>query len=191
MSRRAAVFLDRDGTVNRELPHSIAKPEDIEILPGVAEGLALLVREGYQLVIVSNQSGIARGNLDHERLARVHAHLVSELAARGAPVALTLSCPHHESAGLPPYRRACGCRKPRPGMLAAAAVRLELELQRSWIFGDAERDLLAGQAVGARAVLVGTGKGAAERARLTACGNPPLHFAADLVDAARIVCGAS
>jgi len=181
------VFLDRDGTLNHEVAGALSRPEEIELLPGAAAALKALAEAGFVRVLVTNQSAIARGELDPERLARVHAGLARVLARDGAGFELCLWCPHHPSEGLPPYRRACRCRKPEPGLLHLAARRLGLDLGASWIVGDAERDLEAGRRVGARGVLVGTGKGQAERARLERAGRLPQHFAADLTAAAQLI----
>jgi D-glycero-D-manno-heptose 1,7-bisphosphate phosphatase len=181
------VFLDRDGTLNRELASAVARPEELELLPGAAAALRALGQAGFARVIVTNQSGVARGELDPERLAHVHAALARLLEHEGAGLELCLWCPHHPSEGWPPYRRACRCRKPEAGLLQAAARRLGLDLGASWIVGDAERDLLSGERVGARGVLVGTGKGRAERERLERAGRPPRYFAPDLAAAVDLI----
>lgn len=180
---RPAVFLDRDGTLNVEREGALGRPADLELLPGAARAVARLNAAGMPVVVVSNQSAIGRGWMDHERLAAVRHELGERLAREGAHVDLWRTCPHHPEAALPPYRRACACRKPRPGMLLDAARALGLDLARSWIVGDAERDLLAGAAVGARGILVRTGKGALERDRLEREGRPPALCARDLGEA--------
>lgn len=184
---RRAVFVDRDGTLNREIDGALAAPEELELFPHAAEALASLSRAGFAIVVVTNQSAIAVGALDHERLARVHRALADELALGGAAVDLFVACPHLDRDGLPPYRRACECRKPKPGMLLEAAARLGLDLPRSWLVGDALRDVAAGRAVGARTVLVATGKGAREHARSLVEGGGADFFVADLAAAARTI----
>src|SRR6185295_3940561 len=94
--------------------------------------LRVLAAAGFALVVITNQSAIARGELDHERLARVHEALRAKLEGDGVEIDLFVVCPHHDSEGFAPYRRVCPCRKPRPGMLLEAAERLELDLERSW-----------------------------------------------------------
>lgn len=177
---RLAVFLDRDGTLNREVDY-LADPDALEVLPGVADALARLRAAGFALVVVTNQSGIARGLLDEAVLAEIHRRLED---AVGLAFDAIEFCPHHPDFGPAALRRTCECRKPEPGMLRAAARRLDLDLERSWIVGDSERDLAAGAAVGARGVLVATGRGAAEHARLRAAGRPPAVFVAGLPEAA-------
>jgi len=177
--QRTAVFLDRDGTLVREVPGALSDPSQIELIPGAAEAVARLNRAGTLVALVTNQSAIARGWLDHERLERVHAALARELAAHGAHLDRIAVCPHHPDEGLPPYRRACGCRKPEPGLLLETAEALGADLARSWVVGDAERDLEAGRRAGARGLLVLTGKGRDEAERLRRSGAKP-SCAADL-----------
>ena len=181
-----AVFLDRDGTLNREVDY-LADPEDLVLLPGVLPALGRLRAAGFRLVVVTNQSGVARGLFTEETLAAIHERLASRLAEGGVALDAVEVCIHHPTAGSLPHRRECDCRKPAPGMLLAARDRLGLDLARSWIVGDGERDLAAGAAVGVRGVLVGTGHGAAERARLLAEGRAPRWFAPDLAGAVDLV----
>lgn len=184
---RPAVFLDRDGTLNRELEGALARPEQLELLPGALEGAARLARAGWALVVVTNQSAVARGLCSLDDVRAVHADLAARLGAAGAAPAGIYLCPHHPELGDAPYRRACACRKPAPGLLRRAARELALDLSRSWMVGDALRDLRAGLAVGARAVLVGTGKGAREAPRLGELEGPPPARARDLAEAADLI----
>jgi D-glycero-D-manno-heptose 1,7-bisphosphate phosphatase len=162
---RRAVFLDRDGTLVDELGF-LAHPGDLRLLPGAAEGVRLLNRAGWRAVVVTNQSGIARGLFGEGELAAVHARLREELARAGATLDGIHHCPHHPTEGAPPLRRACDCRKPAPGLLLEAARELGLELGASWTVGDSLRDLEAGERAGlAGGILVLTGKGPEELAR--------------------------
>ncbi|MEZ6004171.1 MAG: D-glycero-beta-D-manno-heptose 1,7-bisphosphate 7-phosphatase [Planctomycetota bacterium] len=156
---RPAVFLDRDGTLNREV-HYLARVEDFEWLPGTIDGLAALDRAGYALVVVTNQSGIAQGLLDTTELNAIHARMAADLAQAGVALAGVYFCPHHPELGQDPWRCDCDCRKPRTGMLRRALRELDLDPARSWFVGDSLRDLEAGHAIGARSILVRTGKGA-------------------------------
>jgi histidinol-phosphate phosphatase family protein len=181
------VFLDRDGTLHRELETALCDPAELEILPGALEGAAELAAARFALVIVTNQSAIARGTATPAQVDEVNGALLERMAAAGAPVAGVYLCPHHPDEGDPPYRRVCDCRKPAPGLIRRAARELDLDLARSWVIGDAERDLAAGTALGLPGVLVLTGKGERELARLTREGRPPRHVARDLSAAAAIV----
>ncbi len=185
---RPAVFLDRDGTLNREVDF-LGDPEQLEMLPGVIEALRRLAQAGYALVVVTNQSGVARGFFDEARMQEVNAALSAALERGGVELDHVASCPHHPTVGEPPYRRDCECRKPKPGMLLDAARLLDLELAASWIVGDSERDLAAGSAAGVRGILVASGKGAAEYERLRAAGREPEHYCRDLEEAAALVLG--
>jgi len=185
---RPAVFLDRDGTVIVEVDY-LADPERVELYAGAASALRRLAEAGYALVLITNQSGVARGVLDEERLAEVHARLTRELAAEGVALDGVYYCPHHPEHGGAAYAKDCDCRKPRPGMLLEAARDLELDLGRSWMVGDAARDLEAGWAVGARGLLVATGKGKRQREEARAKAPAPgwLHEVDDLPAAAEVV----
>jgi len=186
-AQRPAVFLDRDGTLNRELEGALTDVGDLELLCGALEGAARLASAGFALVVVSNQSAIARGWADPAQVIAVNRALVERMRAAGAAPAGVYVCPHHPLEGAPPYRRACRCRKPAAGLLERAARELGLDLRRSWIVGDAERDLVAGAALGLPGVLVLSGKGRAERERLQREGRPAARVAADLREAAGLV----
>ena len=182
-----AVFLDRDGTLVDELGF-LTRAEDLRLLPGAAEGVRAFNEAGWKVVVVTNQSGIARGLLDERTLAAIHARLTAELERAGARLDAILHCPHHPEEGAPPLRRRCECRKPAPGLLQEAARRFSLDLAACWTIGDSLRDLEAGRrAALAGGVLVLTGKGLDERARLAPRG--PELVAPDLPSAARLVLG--
>lgn len=156
---REAVFLDRDGTLIEEVNY-LSSPEQVTLIPGAADAVRRLNALGVLVVIVTNQAGVARGYFPESRVAEVHAHLASLLAEQGARVDAFYFCPHHPTEGVGAYRVACGCRKPRPGMLLAAARDLDIDLSRSWMIGDKVCDADAGRAAGCRALLVRTGHGA-------------------------------
>lgn len=154
---RPAIFLDRDGTLNREVDY-LRRVEDLVLLPGVVTALESLQRAGYALVVVTNQSGVARGLLTEQTLGRIHARLAEELANSGVELLDILWCPHHPDLPEGAPHGACSCRKPAPGMLLEAASRHGLDLANSWTVGDGERDAAAGLAAGTHAALVATGK---------------------------------
>jgi D-glycero-D-manno-heptose 1,7-bisphosphate phosphatase len=166
----------------------LTRAEELALIPGAVEAIAALNAAGIAAVLVTNQSGIARGFLDELRLAELHALLAERLAAGGARLDGVYFCPHHPEAGRPPYRRVCDCRKPAPGLIVRAARELELDLARSWVVGDSARDLEAGAALGIPGILVETGKGAGEHMRLATEGRSPEHVARNLAEAvARIL----
>jgi D-glycero-D-manno-heptose 1,7-bisphosphate phosphatase len=185
--RRPAVFLDRDGTLNREIEGALARVDQLELLPGALAGAARLRAAGFVLVVVSNQSAVARGWAGVSEVVAVNHVLAERMAAAGAAPAGLYVCPHHPTEGAPPYRRACPCRKPGSGLLERAARDLGLDLSASWVIGDAERDLVAGEGLGVRGVLVLSGKGRAELERLRRAGRPPPRVAEDLQAAAEQV----
>ena len=121
---RPAVFLDRDGTLVEEVPY-LHDPGRVVLLGGVA-ALGRLAEAGYALVVVTNQAGVARGLYDEAAVAAVHRRLAELLAGAGVRLDAVLHCPHHPDGTVPGFARACRCRKPGPGMLEAAAERLEL-----------------------------------------------------------------
>ena len=185
---RPAVFLDRDGTVIDELGY-LADPDGVKLYPGAGAALRALQHAGFALVIVTNQSGVARGLIQEQDLARVHQRLGELLGAENVVLTDVLHCPHHPTIGPDDYRRRdCECRKPRPGMLLEAARRHSLELARSFLIGDARRDLQAGWAAGlCGTLLVATGKGPQEEARLTAEERRRTLFVANLAEAAELL----
>lgn len=159
---RPALFLDRDGTINTEVDF-LRSPDEVQLIPGAADAIRDANTLGVPVVVITNQSGIARGYLTETDLAAVHDRLRALLAAHGARVDGIYYCPHHPSAGVPPYGIACDCRKPNPGMLLRAAKDLHLDLSRSVLIGDRCGDIEAGQRAGCSTVLVLTGYGATEQ----------------------------
>ncbi len=155
---RPAVFLDRDGTIVREVDY-LRSPEELRLLPHAADAIRRLNEIGFAVVVTTNQSGVARGLLTEDDLAQVHKLLAERLAKRGARLDAIYFCPHHPTAGAGPYRRECSCRKPAPGMLLRAAEELDLDLSRCFAVGDSRRDLVAGREAGCKTILVRSGYG--------------------------------
>lgn len=149
MSRplRRAALLDRDGVLNVDHGY-VGRIADFEWLPGVPAALAQLQQAGYALVVITNQSGIARGYYSEADFAALTAHMRAELAAQGVTLDAVYHCPHLPQAELAAYRQDCDCRKPRPGMITRAAAELGLDLAASCLFGDKPGDIQAGRAAG-------------------------------------------
>jgi D-glycero-D-manno-heptose 1,7-bisphosphate phosphatase len=163
MSRRAA-FIDRDGVLNEERAF-VHRREDFALLPGAVAALRLLEAAGYLLVVVTNQSGIARGIYSEADYLALTEHMRAELAAAGVSLDAVEYCPHLPDAPLERYRLDCDCRKPRPGMLLRAAQALDIEPGASFLVGDRLSDLEAGHAAGiGRCFLVRTGYALTEEA---------------------------
>jgi D-glycero-D-manno-heptose 1,7-bisphosphate phosphatase len=155
MSRRAA-FLDRDGVVNVDLGY-VVRQEEFRFVPGVLEAVRTLAERGFAPVVITNQSGIARGLYTVDDFHRLTRWMRERFAEAGAPLAGVYFCPHHPTEGQGQYRVNCTCRKPAPGMLLAAAHELGLDLARSVLFGDKRSDLEAAHAAGVpQRVLLGT-----------------------------------
>ena len=154
-----AVFLDRDGTVNIE-KHYLHKVEDFEFVPGAEEAILKLNQAGFKVVIVTNQSGVARGYYDLAAVDTLHKHLQECLGQVGAVVDAFYVCPHHPTVDIDEYGVVCDCRKGKPGMLLSAARELDLDLSASYIIGDKLSDIEAGFAAGCTPYIVLTGFGA-------------------------------
>jgi D-glycero-D-manno-heptose 1,7-bisphosphate phosphatase len=152
--KRAAVFLDRDGTLIREVNY-LSMIAQIEVLPGVAPALQLLRRHGFKLVMVTNQSVVARGGLSEAGLQQIHAEIVNRLAQEGATLDGIYYCPHHPTEGLGDYRILCDCRKPKTGMIKRAGEDLQIDPSRSYVVGDQPTDIELARAVGATGIFVG------------------------------------
>jgi D-glycero-D-manno-heptose 1,7-bisphosphate phosphatase len=151
-----AVFLDRDGTL--VLPrHYPRHPEELVLYPGLAPELVALRTLGFQLVVITNQSGIARGLVTPEELTAMHAFLSRQLANEGAVLDGFYFCPHHPDGVVPSLSVDCLCRKPHPGLILRAAGELDIDLAGSWMVGDILDDVEAGASAGCRTILVDLG----------------------------------
>lgn len=155
---RPAVFLDRDGTINEQMGY-INHLSRFVMLPRAAAAIRLLNEQGILAVVVSNQSGLARGYFPESLLEKVHAKMSGALAEAGAHVDGLYFCPHHPEAKEERFRLDCDCRKPKPGLFLRAAAELDLDLAHSYVVGDRWSDLKAAAAVQAKGVLVLTGYG--------------------------------
>jgi D-glycero-D-manno-heptose 1,7-bisphosphate phosphatase len=180
---RPAVFIDRDGTLTEEVGY-VNHPDRLRLLPRSAEAVRRLNAAGLPAVVVTNQAGVARGYFSEDVLRAVNETLVARLQAEGARLDGLYVCPHHPTEGTPPFRAACDCRKPAPGLLLRAARELVLDLAASTVVGDKAGDVATAARVGARGVLVLTGYGLGEwDYRRASFPVPPDHVAADLLDA--------
>jgi D-glycero-D-manno-heptose 1,7-bisphosphate phosphatase len=178
-----AVFLDRDGTINVDIGYP-SRWDQISIYPYAFEAVRRLKAAGFLVVVVTNQSGIARGFLSEADLADIHARMAAEFARRGATLDAFFHCPHFPDAPVPAYRRECDCRKPGPGMGLRAAAELGIDLARSYMIGDKTEDILFGLNIGAAPVLVRTGYGSIAEPKLASLGVRPAHVADNLAAAA-------
>jgi D-glycero-D-manno-heptose 1,7-bisphosphate phosphatase len=153
---KAAAFLDRDGVINIDRGY-VFRREDFEFVPGTLDAARELKSMGLALVVVTNQSGMARGYYGPEQFHAITDWMNETFATHGAALDGVYFCPHHPTEGEAPYRRACQCRKPAPGMLLDAARDLDIDVRRSVLFGDKASDLQAALAAGIpNRVLLGT-----------------------------------
>lgn len=180
-----AVFLDRDGTLNEDIGY-VSDPEDLLIYPCAAEAVRLLNQAGLKVIVVTNQSGVARGLYTEERLRQIHAKLREKMLEAGARIDDFYYCPHHPDLGDSRYRRQCECRKPRPGLLIRASREHDIDLPASYVIGDKAGDMGLAANVGAQGILVLTGYGreTLEHPDLWPC--EPDSVAEDVLAAARI-----
>lgn len=159
---RPTVFLDRDGTLNIEKGH-LARPDDLELIPGAAEAIRLLNRSGLPAVLITNQPVIARGEADFSDLDAIHCRLEKLLAEHGAFLDAIFYCPHHPDSGFdgerPDLKIVCGCRKPETGLIDQACERFLIDRGQSWFIGDSHRDIECAKRAGITPILVRTGSG--------------------------------
>lgn len=141
-----AVFLDRDGTMAADVPYC-SRPEDFRLFPGTAPAIRLLNEHGFKVIVITNQSGVARGYFTEETLAEIHQKMKKELAGEGASVDAVYYCPHHPDDN-------CDCRKPKPALLLRAVKDFNIDLSRSFVVGDMLLDIGLGKAAGCRTVLI-------------------------------------
>ncbi len=152
------VFLDRDGTLNAEKDY-VFRPEDFEFIPGSTEALVLLRSHGFKIIVVSNQSGVARGYYTCNDIRRLEEFIVESLQNRQTGIDAFYYCPHHPEGIVHPYNIVCGCRKPGIGLYEQAALSFPADPEHSWMVGDALSDLQFGVNAGLKTILVRTGHG--------------------------------
>ena len=150
-NKQKAIFLDRDGTINKYVGF-LTKPEQLELLPGVAEAIKMINKSGYLAIVVTNQPVIARGDCTWKELQQIHDKMETELGKEGAFLDAIYVCPHHKDKGFererPEYKYDCDCRKPKPGLLLLAAEHFNIDLSKSYLIGDAYSDIEAGNEAG-------------------------------------------
>jgi D-glycero-D-manno-heptose 1,7-bisphosphate phosphatase len=158
---RPAIFMDRDGTLSHEVGY-VNHVSRFRLYSWSVDAVRLINRSGFLAVVVTNQAGVARGYFPESVIHEVHASLVASMQAGGARLDAIYFCPHHPTLGEPPYRLACECRKPKPGLLKRAESELGVDLARSWVIGDRLGDVELAWKVGARGALVKSGYGLGE-----------------------------
>ncbi|MFO8017451.1 MAG: D-glycero-beta-D-manno-heptose 1,7-bisphosphate 7-phosphatase [Promethearchaeia archaeon] len=162
MTDNRAIFLDRDGVLNKEVNY-LSDPDEFAFLEGSIEALKILKSKDYLLIVVTNQSGIARGYFTSDTLKKIHGKMKRILKANGIELDDIFYCPHH-----PEFTGPCECRKPKPGMVLNAQEEYNLNLKESYLVGDTLSDIEAGNRAQCTTVLVLTGHGSVEKAKIEA-----------------------
>lgn len=178
-----AVFIDRDGTINVDVDF-LSSPQQLQIIPRSAEAIRELNELNIPVIVITNQSGIARGLYSEEDLQVVHQAMDSMLRTSNASILAYYYCPHHPTDGVAPYVKDCECRKPKAGMLLNAKAKYGFDLRRSFVVGDKCIDVETGKSVGAVSIQVATGYGAAEK---DGCSDIRDYYAEDLYDAVQFI----
>jgi len=185
---RKAVFLDRDGTIIADKDY-LDSADKIEFIPGAASALKRLHQSGFLIVVISNQSGVARGFFSESRCREINDTLEEILSGQGVPLSGGIYyCPHLPGAKVPEYDKKCECRKPAPGLFLKAAGEHSIDFKKSWAVGDSLRDLEPAANLGAATILVLTGKGRSQASEENAA-RWVGHIAEDLSGAADIILG--
>ena len=178
MRKNTAVFLDRDGTINEEVGY-LDSLDKLELYPNSFEAIRLINKSGMLAVVITNQSGVARGYFSEDFVRSVHLRINEILQAKGACIDRFYYCPHHPTEGKGRYLKSCDCRKPEPGMIIKASEELDIDLSSSYMVGDAAKDIELANRVGAKGILVRTGYGK----DVISSDVKPAYIADDILDA--------
>ena len=182
-----AVFLDRDGVITKEPPYYAHKIDQLELIPKSAEAIRLLNESGFKVIVISNQSGVARGYYQEKDIKIYNRAMKKKLEEKNAYIDAIYYCPHHPEAALEKYKIDCECRKPKPGMLTQAKKDLNLNLKLSFLVGDKMSDIEAGYRAGCKTILVLTGQGNDELKKSPKMDIKPIYISKDLFTAIQII----
>jgi D-glycero-D-manno-heptose 1,7-bisphosphate phosphatase len=176
-----AVFMDRDGVIIEDsgYPHERDK---IRFLPRVGEAIKALNENGFKVIVITNQAGVARGYFTEETVKEVNRHIQKTLAEQGAYINMIYYCPHHTEGVIEEYKKDCYCRKPNPGMIEKAVCQFNIDLRSSFAIGDHHSDIEAGQRTGCRTILLSNGDSPNNERQIAIM---PDHVASDLYEAVR------
>ncbi len=181
-----AVFLDRDGTLNKDVNY-LTDIKDLEIFPCAFEAISLIRKAGFLPIVITNQSAVARGMMSENDLQAINHEFMKRFAEASAPLEAIYSCPHHPH-GHPPYNIACRCRKPGTELFEKAAAHFGIDMAESWAIGDKMRDLTGPASLGCQAALISDGMNIGDVEQAQARG---FSVCRDVLEAARIICGKS
>ena len=185
--KQRAVFIDRDGTISEEVGY-INHPSRFRLFPYAAAAIKQLNQNGWLAIVITNQAGVARGYFSEDMIQTVHAAMMKELEHGDARIDAVYYCAHHPSVGEPPYRFACDCRKPKPGLITSAAQDFNIDLGSSWMVGDRYSDVELARNAGVKSMFVmsGYGRGEWEHQRANWKAQPDL-IAENLLEAVRVI----
>ncbi|MDI6731841.1 MAG: D-glycero-beta-D-manno-heptose 1,7-bisphosphate 7-phosphatase [Candidatus Margulisbacteria bacterium] len=178
-----AVFMDRDGTIIEDVGY-LNHPSNIQFIPGSIEAIKKLNAAGYKVIIITNQAGVARGLVSEDMLQTIDKALHKWILASHAHLDGIYYCPHHPEHGHYPYRQACECRKPHPGLIKRAQRDFDIDLSQSYMIGDKATDIEAGRRAGVKTTMVLSGRGSEEKNHLK---HPPNQFAENLLEAVNLI----
>jgi len=182
-----AVFLDRDGVITKEPPYYAHKIEQLELIPKSAEAIKLLNESRFKVIVVSNQSGVARGYYREKDIEIYNRAMQKKIEEKNAYIDAIYYCPHYPKATIKEYRIDCDCRKPKPGMLKRAKKDLDLDLKCSFLVGDKMSDIEAGYRAGCKTILVLTGQGNDELKKISEMDIKPNYILRDLYTAVQTI----
>jgi len=182
--KNRAVFIDRDGCLIHELGY-ISRIRDIRFFKRSFDALRLLKSSGYKVIVVTNQSGVARGYFPESFVKEAHDYITKKLAVKGLKIDAFYYCPHHKKASVEKYRKDCECRKPKQGMIKKAVKKFGLDLSRSFTIGDKLSDVKLGHNGGMKGILVLTGFGRWQRTLIRKEKTRPDYIARDFYSAAK------
>jgi len=182
-----AVFIDRDGVITKEPPYYAHRIDQLELIPKSAEAIRLLNESGFKVIIVSNQSGVARGYYQEKDIEIYNGAMEKKLEEENAYIDAIYYCPHYSKAIIEKYKIDCECRKPKPGMLKRAKKDLDLDLKQSFLIGDKMSDIEAGYRAGCKTILVLTGQGNGELKKISEMNIKPNYISKDLYTAIQII----
>ena len=185
--KKRAVFIDRDGTMSEEVGY-VNHSSRFRLFPYTATAIKHLNESGWLAIVVTNQAGVARGYFSEDMIETVHAQMTKDVTANGGRIDAIYYCAHHPSVGEPPYRVACDCRKPQPGLINRAAEQFDVDLSSSWMIGDRYSDVELARNAGVKSmfVLSGYGRGEWEHQRTTWSAQPDL-VAENLLEAVQMI----
>lgn len=176
------IFLDRDGVITADPPHYAHRIDQLSLIPGSAEAIRLLNENGFTVIVITNQSGVAKGMYKEEDICIFNTEMQNRLIKMGAHIDAIYYCPHHPEGITPEYRKDCDCRKPKPGMLLKACEDMKLHLKGSYLVGDKWSDINAGRSAGCTTILVMTGHGMDEYTNIKGRAH---YYADDLLSAVK------